>query len=68
MWATCSAWPAGLCKIRSSAGFVSDVLPATLQKYGLDQPQLKVTFASYASENTAGDRRRRGGTAGDHPL
>jgi hypothetical protein len=32
--------------------FVSDVA-TDLPKYGLDQPQLKVTFSSYASENTA---------------
>jgi hypothetical protein len=32
--------------------FVADVA-TELPKYGLDQPQLKVNFASYASENTA---------------
>src|SRR5581483_7568195 len=32
--------------------FVADVA-TDLPKYGLDQPQLKVNFASYASENTA---------------
>ncbi|MEA3188350.1 MAG: hypothetical protein QOD99_2180 [Chthoniobacter sp.] len=34
------------------AGFVSDVA-TDLPKYGLDEPQLKVNFASYASDNTA---------------
>ncbi len=32
--------------------FVSDVA-TELPKYGLDQPQIKLTFSSYASENTA---------------
>ena len=32
--------------------FVSDVA-TELPKYGLDQPQVKLTFSSYASENTA---------------
>lgn len=34
------------------AAFVSDVA-TELPKYGLDQPQVKLTFSSYASENTA---------------
>jgi len=42
-------------------GFVSDVA-TDLPKYGLDQPRLKVTFSSYASENTAETK------AGEEPL
>ena len=34
------------------SGFVSDVA-SDLPKYGLDKPPLRVTFSSYASENTA---------------
>ena len=34
------------------ASFVSDVA-TDLPKYGLDKPQLRITFSSYASENTA---------------
>ncbi|HEX4085818.1 MAG TPA: DUF4340 domain-containing protein [Chthoniobacteraceae bacterium] len=41
--------------------FVSDVA-TDLAKYGLDQPQVKVTFSSYASENTAETK------AGEEPL
>jgi hypothetical protein len=41
--------------------FVSDVA-TDLPKYGLDAPQLKVTFSSYASENTAETQ------AGEEPL
>lgn len=41
--------------------FVSDVA-SDLPKYGLDQPALKVTFSSYASENTAETK------AGEEPL
>jgi hypothetical protein len=41
--------------------FVSDVA-TDLAKYGLDAPQLKVTFSSYASENTAETK------AGEEPL
>ena len=41
--------------------FVSDVA-TDLPKYGLDQPQLKVTFSSYASDNTAETK------AGEEPL
>ena len=41
--------------------FVSDVA-TDLPKYGLDQPQVKVAFSSYASENTAETK------AGEEPL
>jgi len=41
--------------------FVSDVA-TDLPKYWLDQPRLKVTFSSYASENTAETK------AGEEPL
>lgn len=41
--------------------FVADVA-SDLPKYGLDQPQLKVTFSSYASENTAETK------AGENPV
>jgi uncharacterized protein DUF4340 len=41
--------------------FVEDVA-SDLPKYGLDQPQLQLTFSSFASENTAE------GTAGEHPF
>ena len=41
--------------------FVADTA-ADLPKYGLDQPQLKLTFSSYASENTAETG------AGEHPY
>jgi hypothetical protein len=41
--------------------FVSDVA-TDLPKYGLDAPQVKVTFSSYASENTAETQ------AGEEPL
>ncbi len=41
--------------------FVSDVA-TELPKYGLDQPSLKVTFSSYASENTAET------SAGEKPI
>jgi len=41
--------------------FVADVA-TDLPKYGLDQPALKVTFSSYASENTAESK------AGEEPL
>jgi hypothetical protein len=37
---------------RPVTAFVTDVA-SDLAKYGLDQPQLRVTFSSYASENTA---------------
>jgi len=41
--------------------FVSDVA-TDLAKYGLDKPRLEVTFASYASDNTAETK------AGEQPL
>ncbi|MDB6152839.1 MAG: hypothetical protein JWL90_1292 [Chthoniobacteraceae bacterium] len=41
--------------------FVADVA-SDLAKYGLDQPQLKVTLSSFASENTAETK------AGDKPI
>ncbi|MGI8891249.1 MAG: DUF4340 domain-containing protein [Chthoniobacterales bacterium] len=41
--------------------FVADTA-SDLAKYGLDQPQLKLTFSSYASENTAETG------AGEHPF
>ena len=43
------------------AKFVDDVA-SDLPKYGLDQPQLQLTFSSFASENTAET------AAGEHPL
>lgn len=51
---------AGLQK-QEVAAFVADVA-SDLPKYGLDQPQLKVTFSSYASENTAETK------AGENPI
>ena len=41
--------------------FVEDVA-SNLPKYGLDKPQLQLTFSSFASENTAETR------AGEHPF
>src|SRR5882724_1730598 len=41
--------------------FVEDVA-SDLPKYGLDKPQLQVTFSSFASENTPES------TAGEHPF
>lgn len=41
--------------------FVEDVA-SDLPKYGLDKPQLQLTFSSFASENTAET------TAGEHPF
>lgn len=41
--------------------FVADVA-SDLPKYGLDQPQLQITFSSFASENTAES------SAGEHPF
>jgi len=41
--------------------FVADV-SSELAKYGLDKPQVKVTFSSYASENTPES------TAGERPI
>jgi hypothetical protein len=43
------------------ANFVADVA-TDLPKYGLDQPTLKVTLSSYASENTAESK------AGEQPI
>ncbi|MCX6966963.1 MAG: DUF4340 domain-containing protein [Verrucomicrobia bacterium] len=37
---------------RKIEAFVTDIA-SDLEKYGFDQPQLRVTFSSYASENTA---------------
>ena len=52
---------AGALQNQVVTAFVSDVA-TDLVKYGLDQPQLKVTFSSYASENTAETK------AGEEPL
>ncbi len=41
--------------------FVADVA-SDLPKYGLDQPQLQITFSSFASENTAESN------GGEHPF
>jgi len=41
--------------------FVEDVA-SDLPKYGLDKPQLQITFSSFASENTAESK------AGEHPF
>lgn len=41
--------------------FVEDVA-SNLAQYGLDQPQLQITFSSFASENTAETK------AGEHPF
>jgi hypothetical protein len=43
------------------AKFVEDVA-SNLPKYGLDKPQLQLSFSSFASENTAETK------AGDHPF
>lgn len=43
------------------AGFVADVA-TDLPKYGLDQPPVKITLSSYASENTAETK------AGERPI
>jgi hypothetical protein len=50
-----------LLKNEQVTKFVDDVA-SDLPKYGLDQPQLQVTFSSFASENTAET------TAGEHPF
>src|SRR5204863_5119447 len=50
-----------LLKNEQVTKFVEDVA-SDLPKYGLDQPQLQVTFSSFASENTAET------TAGEHPF
>ncbi len=46
---------------REIKDFVNDIA-ADLAPYGLDQPQLRVVFSSYASDNTAES------TAGEHPI
>lgn len=46
---------------RQIAGFVTDVA-SDLAKYGFDQPQLRIVFSSYASENTAES------DAGERPI
>ncbi|MEI6351364.1 MAG: DUF4340 domain-containing protein [Verrucomicrobiota bacterium] len=46
---------------RQISAFVADVA-SDLPKYGLDKPKLRLTFSSYASENTAESN------AGEHPL
>jgi Domain of unknown function (DUF4340) len=50
-----------LLKVEQVAKFVDDVA-SDLAKYGLDKPQLQVTFSSFASENTPES------TAGEHPF
>ena len=52
---------ANLLQTQPVAAFVEDVA-SDLAKYGLDHPQLQVTFSSYASENTAETQ------AGEHPI
>lgn len=48
-------------KTRKITDFVTDVA-SDLAKYGFDHPQLRITFLSYASENTAESN------AGERPL
>ena len=50
-----------LLKNEQVTKFVEDVA-SDLLKYGLDKPQLQLTFSSFASENTAET------TAGEHPF
>jgi len=50
-----------LLKAEQVAKFVEDVA-SDLPKYGLDKPQLQLTFSSFASENTPET------TAGEHPF
>ena len=50
-----------LLKAQQVTKFVEDVA-SDLPKYGLDKPQLQVTFSSFASENTPES------TAGEHPF
>ena len=50
-----------LLKNEQVTKFVEDVA-SDLPKYGLDQPQLQLTFSSFASENTAESK------AGEHPF
>jgi hypothetical protein len=52
---------AGALKDQLVTAFVADVA-TDLAKYGLDKPRLKVTFSSYASENTAETK------AGEEPI
>ncbi|MEY2509062.1 MAG: hypothetical protein QOH01_3391 [Verrucomicrobiota bacterium] len=50
-----------LLKVEQVTKFVEDVA-SDLPKYGLDKPQLQVTFSSFSSENTPES------TAGEHPF
>ncbi|MFL6589742.1 MAG: DUF4340 domain-containing protein [Chthoniobacterales bacterium] len=50
-----------MLKAEQVTKFVEDVA-SDLPKYGLDKPQLQVTFSSFASENTPES------TAGEHPF
>jgi hypothetical protein len=50
-----------MLKVEQVTKFVEDVA-SDLPKYGLDKPQLQVTFSSFASENTPES------TAGEHPF
>jgi hypothetical protein len=50
-----------LLKVEQVTKFVEDVA-SDLPKYGLDKPQLQLTFSSFASENTAET------VAGEHPF
>src|SRR3954453_4809655 len=50
-----------LIKVEQVTKFVEDVA-SDLPKYGLDKPQLQVTFSSFSSENTPES------TAGEHPF
>jgi hypothetical protein len=50
-----------LVKAEQVTKFVEDVA-SDLPKYGLDKPQLQMTFSSFASENTPES------TAGEHPF
>jgi hypothetical protein len=50
-----------LLKVEQVTKFVDDVA-SDLPKYGLDKPQLQVTFSSFSSENTPES------TAGEHPF
>jgi Domain of unknown function (DUF4340) len=50
-----------LLKAEQVTKFVEDVA-SDLPKYGLDKPQLQMTFSSFASENTPES------TAGEHPF
>jgi hypothetical protein len=50
-----------LLKVEQVTKFVEDVA-SDLPKYGLDKPQLQLTFSSFASENTPES------TAGEHPF